>query len=339
MSNNKQNIFEESVVENCIRQNNFAAATKYFFHSQMNSWSLLKKNYDTLKKVEVKSFWFDGYKINVQFNPERIKSTSAEVDEESVANRKCFLCIENLPEEQKGILLKDKFLLLCNPYPIFPVHFTVSSLNHEPQRIDYHLKELLDLTKLLAPDYTLVYNGPACGASAPDHLHFQTGTKFFMPVENDIQQLKNEYGIAVNEGDEINISVINDGMRRLIFIESNEKSEIANAFKKILNIYKSFSANTVEPMMNIICSYDKEFGWNLIIFLRSKHRPECFYCKDSGKILVSPAAIDLGGILVTPREKDFVKMERELVRNILSEVSLDVKSFSLLTENLKDEFD
>ena len=128
-------------------------------------------------------------------------------------------------------------------------------------------------------------------------------------------------------------------MRRMIFIESIEKSEIANAFKKILNIYKSFSANTVEPMTNIICNYDKEFGWNVIIFLRSKHRPECFYSKDSGKILVSPAAIDLGGIVVTPREKDFVKMEKELVRNILSEVSLDVKSFSLLTGNLKDEFD
>lgn len=339
MSNHKQNIFEDSVVDSFIRQNDFVAAAKYILNSQMNNWELLKKNYDALKNIQIKSFWFDGFKINVQFNPERIKSTSAEVDQESVANRKCFLCVENLPEEQKGILFQDKFLLLCNPFPIFTEHFTISSLKHEPQRIDYHLEELLELTKLLAPGYTLVYNGPECGASAPDHLHFQTGTKLFMPIGNDVQQLKNEYGIFVNKGDEINISVINDRMRKMIFIESKEKSEISKVFKKILNIYKSFSANTVEPMMNIICSYGIEFGWNVIIFLRSKHRPECFYSKDSEKILVSPAAIDLGGILVTPREKDFVKMEKEIVRNILSEVSLDVKSFSLLTENLKDEFD
>jgi ATP adenylyltransferase/5',5'''-P-1,P-4-tetraphosphate phosphorylase II len=339
MFNPTQKILSDPDVENFLRQNNFAEAAKYLFNSQMNSWDLLRRNYDSLEFVRVKSFWFDGLKINVQFNPKRITSTAAKVDDESVANRKCFLCIENLPEDQKGILLQDRFILLCNPYPIFPQHFTISSLKHEPQRIDYSFKEILELTKLLSPDFNLVYNGPVCGASAPNHLHFQAGTKFFMPIENDIQQLNNDYGIILKEDDKISISAINDGLRKLIFIESNEKSKIAKAFKKILAVYKNFSAGTVEPMMNIICSYDIEFGWNVIIFLRSKHRPECFYSEGSEKVLVSPAAIDLGGILITPREEDFVKIDKDFIRKILSEVSLSVESFSLLTEKLRDAFD
>ena len=331
MFNPAQKILRGSEVESFINQNNFAEAAKYLFHSQLNSWDLLRKNYDAMKFIQVKSFWYDGFKINVQFNTERITSTAAKVDDESVSKRKCFLCSENLPEDQKGILPREKFILLCNPYPIFPQHFTVSSLKHEPQRIDYSFKEFLELTKLLSPDFSLVYNGPACGASAPDHLHFQAGTKLFIPIENDIQQLKNDYGIVIKEDDKINISAINDGLRRLIFIESKEKSKILNAFKKILTVYKNFSANTLEPMMNIICSYDMEFGWNIIIFLRSKHRPECFYNEDPEKVMVSPAAIDLGGILITPREKDFVKIDKNFIRKILSEVSLSVESFSLLT--------
>ena len=339
MFNPAQKILRGSEVESFINQNNFAEAAKYLFHSQLNSWDLLRKNYDAMKFIQVKSFWYDGFKINVQFNTERITSTAAKVDDESVSKRKCFLCSENLPEDQKGILLREKFILLCNPYPIFPQHFTVSSLRHEPQRIDYSFKELLELTKLLSPDFSLVYNGPACGASAPDHLHFQAGTKLFIPIENDIQQLKNDYGIILKEDDKINISSINDGLRRLIFIESTEKSKIANSFKKILTVYKNFSANTVEPMMNIICSYDIEFGWNVIIFLRSKHRPECFYNEDPEKVMVSPAAIDLGGILITPREEDFVKIDKDFIRKILSEVSRNVESFSLLTEKLREKFD
>lgn len=338
MSFPKQKIFNDSEIEDLTRQNNYSAAAEYLFHSQMNSWELLKKNYNALKNVKPKSFWFDGFKIKVQFNPERMKSTAAEVDEESIANRKCFLCINNLPAEQKGILLRDKFILLCNPYPIFPQHFTISLLKHEPQRIDENFDELLDLTKLLAPGYILVYNGPACGASAPDHLHFQVGTKLFMPIEDDIQQLKNDYGIVVNEDDEVSISFINDGIRRLIFIESKGPSKITGAFKKIIDVYKGFSVNSIEPMMNIICSYDIEFGWSVIIFLRSKHRPECFYSRDPEKILVSPAAIDLGGVLVTPREEDYAKMDEDLVWNILDEISFDKKAFSILTEKLKDVF-
>ena len=333
-----QKLLSDSEIKKLISHNNYSAAATHLFNSQLNNWELLRKNYQASQSIQTKSFWFDGYKIKVQFNPDRMKSTSAEVDDKSVASRKCFLCLNNLPEEQKAILLRDKFLLLSNPYPIFPQHFTISLLKHEPQRIINNFKELLELTRLLNPGFSLVYNGPKCGASAPDHLHFQAGTKLFMPIENDIQQMKNDYGNVVYEAEKISITSINDEIRKLILIESDEQIKIVCAFKKIFDELKNYSVSTVEPMMNIICSYNIDIGWNVILFLRSKHRPECFFREDHEKILVSPAAIDLGGVLVTPREEDFLKMDKELVRKILDEVFFNKETFSSLTKKLREEF-
>lgn len=334
----EQIILKDVQIESLLSDNNYAAAADYLFSSQLNNWELLKKNYNTLKNVQTKSFWFDGFKLKVQFNPERIKSTSAAVDENSVKNRNCFLCLENLPNEQKGILLRDNFLLLCNPYPIFPQHFTITLLSHKPQRISDSFGEFLEMSKLLSPQYTLVYNGPACGASAPDHLHFQAGTKNFMPIENDIQQLKNDFGIIVQEDKLITTSFIDDGLRRIILVESTEQKMIENSFGKILKAYEKLSKAEPEPMLNILCTYNEEFGWSLIIFLRSKHRPECFYKNDPDKILISPAAIDLGGVIITPREEDFIRVDKELLQKIFREVSIDQETFALLAEKVKNEF-
>jgi len=331
-------VLKDLQIENLISNKSYADAADYFFNSQINSWELMKKNYDALKYIQTKSFWFDGFKLKVQFNPERIKSTSAAVDENSVKSRECFLCMENLPEEQKGILLMDNFLLLCNPYPIFPQHFTIASLNHKPQMVFESFSEFLEMSKLLSPRYTLVYNGPACGASAPDHLHFQTGTKNFIPIENDIQQLKNDFGKIVQE-DEFNTTFfIDDGLRKLILIESTEQKKLEKSFSEIFKMLKELSTTEPEPLMNLLCNYDEEFGWNVIIFLRSKHRPECFYKNDPERILISPAAIDLGGVVVTPREEDFKRVDKELLQQIFREVSLDMEIFSVLVKKVKNEF-
>jgi hypothetical protein len=333
----EQIILDDVHIKNLISNSDFASAADYLFNSQLNSWGLQKKNYDTLQKVQTKSFWFDGFKLKVQFNPERIKSTSAEVDENSIKNRKCFLCIENLPEEQKGIFITDNFIILCNPYPIFPQHFTVSSLNHQPQMILESFSEFLELSKLLSPLYTLVYNGPACGASAPDHLHFQAGTSNFLPLENDIQQLKNDFGKIIQEGELITTLFIDDGLRRIVLIESTDKKKLEETFKVIFNLYEKLSEIKPEPLMNLICNYDLEFGWSVIIFLRSKHRPENFFKEDPQKLLISPAAIDLSGVIVTPREVDYLRVDKAILHQILNEVSLDKKTFSLLAEKVKAE--
>lgn len=332
-----EKILKDLQVKSFIDGDSYSSAAEYLFKLQLKSWTLLKNNYDALKNAQTKSFWFDGYKIKVQFNPERIKSTSAQVDDDSIKNRKCFLCMQNLPDEQKGLLLPDDFILLCNPYPIFPQHFTICSVEHKPQRISKSFGQLLELTKLLSPKYSLVYNGPACGASAPDHLHLQAGTKNFIPVENDIQQMKNDFGRMVQEEESISTSFIDDGLRKIIFIESTDKSEIEKTFRVIYKVYEKLSSNTQEPMLNIVSAYDLAFGWSVIIFLRSKHRPEVFYKNEPDKLLISPAAIDLGGVVVTPREEDFHKIDKEILSQIFNEVSLDKTTFSRIEEKLKQK--
>ena len=333
----EQKILKDSQIDFFIDNNDYSSAADCLFNSQLTSWQLLKKNCDALEKVQTKSFWFEGFKLKVQFNPERMKSTSAKVDEDSVKNRKCFLCIENLPDEQKGILLLNDFILLCNPYPILPQHFTISSVKHNKQQVSDSFCDLLELTKLLSPNYSLVYNGPACGASVPDHLHFQAGTKNFIPVENDIQQLKNDFGRIIQDDESITTSFIDDGLRKIIFIESANKENIDETFRVIYTAYEKQSLLKPEPMMNIISTYEAEFGWNIIFFLRSKHRPECFFKEDPEKILISPAAIDLGGVIVTPREVDFLKADRDILQKIFNEVSLDKKTFRLLEEKVKNK--
>ncbi|MBK9097056.1 MAG: DUF4922 domain-containing protein [bacterium] len=332
-----EKILNDSQIEFFIDNNDYSSAAEYLFNSQLKSWTLLKNNYEALKNVHLKSFWYEGFKIKVQFNLERIKSTSAKVDEDSIKNRKCFLCVENLPDEQKGLLLPDDFMLLCNPYPIFPQHFTICSVEHKPQRISKAFGELLEMTKLLSPKYSLIYNGPSCGASAPDHFHFQAGSKNFIPIENDIQQMKNDCGSIVQEEELITTSFINDGLRKIIFIESTDKSEIEKTFRVIYKVYEKLSSNTQEPMLNIVSAYDLAFGWSVIIFLRSKHRPEVFYKNEPDKLLISPAAIDLGGVVVTPREEDFHKIDKEILGQIFNEVSLDKTTFSRIEEKLKQK--
>lgn len=328
-------ISNDSKIQDLISQNNYAIAADHLIELQLKNWQLMKSNYDALKYVQTKSFWYDGFKLIVQFNPGRIKSTSALVDENSIANRTCFLCVENLPKEQMGILIKDKYILLCNPYPILSQHFTIAALEHKPQVITEYFPDFLELSKMLSTQYTLIYNGPVCGASAPDHLHFQAGTKNFIPIENDIQQMKNDFGKVVCEVEDGTITFINDALRRIIFFRSTNQLFIENNFHKIVKIYGKLTESKPEPMMNLLCSFNDESGWSLIIFLRSKHRPELFFKNDPDKLLISPAAIDMGGLVITPREEDFKKVDKELLQNIIDEVSLDPNTFESIFNSFK----
>ena len=332
----KEKILSDAEVQNFINQNNFNLAADYLFHSQIINWNLLQANNNSLQEIQTKSFWSGSYKLVVQFNPGRIKSTSAEVNEKSIKRRKCFLCSENLPEEQMGVPILEKYVLLCNPYPILKKHFTIVSTNHESQSIKAHFNDFLALSELLS-NQTLIYNGPDCGASAPDHLHFQAGSKQIIPIENDIQQLKNECGDIVFEDDSIRISFINDEIRKLIFIESNDQTKIENHFKKIYRDSQVISESNAEPMMNLLCNYSEEFGWSVVIFLRSKHRPEIYFAKESDKLIISPAAIDMGGLIISPRKEDFERVDLNILQKILNEVSLDEEKFLLIKEKVKSE--
>jgi hypothetical protein len=333
----KDIIFKDQKLDDLIEQNLYADAADLLFNSQINEWELMRENYTSLKNVKEKSFWFDGFKFKVQFNPQRVKSTSADVTEVGLNSRPCFLCAENLPVGQKGILLNDNYMLLCNPYPIFPQHFTASLMKHKSQSIQKNIKGFFEIAIQLSKKYTLIYNGPDCGASAPDHLHFQAGTKLIIPIENDIFKLKNDFGnILLNDGQN-SVSSLNDGLRTIIFIEAIDLDSAVKLFEKFYDCYSKYSNTINEPMMNLLCNYNEEFGFSIFIFLRRKHRPKSFYNEEPRKLMVSPAAVDLGGIIISPREKDFEILSKELIQGIISEVSLDSYSFKIFTENLKNE--
>jgi len=335
---NESRIITNENVRALLKVEDYVNAAKQMLRLQREDWSQLDSGYKNLTSIKTKSFWFDGFKIGLQFNQGRLKSTSAKVDTETIQNRKCFLCDENLPIQQKGINILKDYLLLCNPYPIFPEHFTIASIIHKPQEILSSFNDLIKISKILSGGYSLIYNGPRCGASAPDHLHFQAGTKQFMPIENDFHSLKNEFGEFIFEDEIGTIAVIDDGLRRFISLETNDENMLSKIFNRVYKIYTRLNSGEGEPMLNIICNYFEDYGWNVIIFLRSKHRSFHYYLEEENRILLSPAAIDLGGVCITPAEKDYEKIDKELLKNILSEVSLNKESLKYIKTGLKKEF-
>ena len=335
---NKSRLTTNNQIFSYIKVDDYATAAKLLLQTQINEWDKLDEGYKNLSTIKTKSFWFNGFKIKIQFNAGRIFSTSAKVDVDSIKNRSCFLCEKNLPEEQKGIKLLENYLFLCNPYPVFPEHFTIATVNHKPQEISSSFSDIIMLSKLLSDKYTVIYNGPQCGASAPDHLHFQAGTKYFMPIENDFHSIKNEFGDTVLNNEKLSITAVDDGLRRFISLESNDDRILLKAFNNICDIYSELNSISDEPMVNLICNFDEEYGWRVIVFLRSKHRPSHYYLEGENRIIFSPAAIDLGGVCITPIEKDFEKIDKKLLKEMFDEVSLNKDSFDNITSTLKKIF-
>lgn len=307
-------------------------------NEQIKEWDLCKQGYESLNQTKIKEFHFDKVSIKVQFNPVRMTSTSAKVDQKSISERKCFLCKDNLPQEQRFVKFNHYFMILCNPFPIFPQHFTIPSFEHKPQEIIGNLESLLDLSYLLSKDFIVFYNGPKCGASAPDHLHFQAGTKIFLPIYNEIKIIKENYSQNIFKDKNNDICAIDDSIRKFILIESNDKEFIIKSFNAFYDILQKAEQIEDEPLMNILSFYENE-KWHLIFFLRKKHRPSYYFFEDERKILLSPAAVDIGGVCITPREEDFNKITKEILQEIFNEVMIDKELFTKLIILFQKYFD
>jgi hypothetical protein len=320
-------------INDLTEQNNFSEAAKNLLERQKKTWQILKSGYNSLNSIKTKRINFDGFSFVVQFNPSRYISSSAKVDDKSINDRNCFLCLENRPKEQEGIMLND-YILLGNPFPIFPEHFTIANKKHKAQRIQNNFEDLLFFSKLLSKFYTVFYNGPQCGASAPDHLHFQAGSKNMMPLDNEYDKIINKYGEILSDRNDCKIFGIDDGLRKIISIEGREEKRLLNVFNSFYKEYSSHS-DLDEPMMNILCLYQKGKGWRVVIMLRAKHRPKEFYKEGSEKLIFSPAACDYGGLCIIPLEKDFNRFDKDLLNNIFNETSIVDLDFQLLKEKLK----
>ena len=286
---------------------------------QKGAWELLRNGYDTLRTVRTRVFNFDGFQIKVQFNAGRMISTVAKVDATSIKERKCFLCTENLPPAQRGIPCDGEYLVLCNPFPIFPEHFTIPSVRHTPQLIRDSFATFLTLTRELGAGYTVFYNGPKCGASAPDHLHFQAGNRASLPIDAEYEALKKAPGNQVFESDTLRAYSLKNYLRRLITLESADAGVLLRAFGALYGLLQEDGPAGEEPMLNVLGFYTNG-EWRIHVFPRAKHRPAFYFKEGPEKLLISPAAVELAGICTTPREEDFEKVTRQHIADMYREV-------------------
>ena len=287
---------------------------------QKRSWQDVQEGYQALKNIKERTLPCRGFSVRLQYNPGRMKSSAAVVDRSDGNERPCFLCLDHLPEGQKGILYRGHYLVLCNPMPVFSSHFTVSHLDHRPRPSVNTSIPLLQLMTDLSSGWAVLYNGPKCGASAPDHLHFQIVPSGQMPVEREIleegrlTQMKRIGGVS--------LCCARGLGREAVILEGDDPMVLERAFKRFLEALKKALVIDEEPMMNI-AGFHREMKWYVFIFPRKKHRPEAFFREGNDRVLVSPGVIDMGGLLITPVEKDFERLDATTVEGIYSEVSLE----------------
>ncbi|MEG2218800.1 MAG: DUF4922 domain-containing protein [Muribaculaceae bacterium] len=296
---------------------------------QLLVWDTAKNNYDALKGVNVKELKLGQSTVKVQFNPARITSSAAKVDTKSLKERKCFLCKANLPAVQKGIAWGDNYTILVNPFPIFPKHLTIPCNDHVDQRILSRIGDMMEIATDL-DEYTLFYNGPKCGASAPDHMHFQAGNKGFLTIEEDIKKGEK---IAVKAEGKASLSKIKGLSHSTFVIETTSISDGVRLFKSLYNAL-TIPEGEPEPMLNILCWYETG-TWIVVVFPRKKHRPSCYFAEGDDNILLSPASVDMGGVFITPLEKDFSKISDVDIKKILDEVCLSDREADEIINRIK----
>ena len=299
-----------------------------FFNRQLQTWPDTRRRYRELNQVETREFNDGNTTVVLQWNPARIGSTGAKIDSQSLKKRPCFLCAANRPKEQLKRTVDGKWELLVNPYPILPMHFTLPTLKHQPQAIKDMYGEIYRLLTDY-PELMVFYNGPKCGASAPDHAHLQAGVPTVLPLMDAWQRLSRELTPVVTLSDDDDISVINEYPCPALLIRSHSRNAGEKLFR-LLYAALPVRKDETEPMMNIV-AWRKGDEYLSVVFPREKHRPDCY-----GEVLVSPGAIDMAGLVITPREDDFRSLTAEQTLAILREVSLSQKAFDKVVEHLQN---
>lgn len=319
---------------------------------QTRSWELAKQNYQALEEYrkQMKKMSLAGKDFDMLVytfpNPKRILSATAQTDTSSIHARPCFLCQENRPQEQNFVSYKN-YQILVNPYPIFKQHLTIIDRKHTPQSIAQRFDDMIGFSSLLQENFIL-YNGPECGASAPDHAHFQACGKE--------EELEGALGAdwhkeLLIEKSNVEIHSI-DNPVTAILIQTKDKATMSRTFKQLYDILAA-DKNGKEPMMNILTWYglekhkdffqgyyeselkDLTLRYHCMIFLRSKHRPDCYYAEGDEQILISPAIAEMNGIFPVVREEDFPKLTPEKIYEIRREVSMPQDEFIKITERIK----
>lgn len=278
---------------------NLETEIEHLFSAQQSNWEQLRKASLELNNLRERIFtWGDNFHVKIQFNPARMISTGAALNKETLENRPCFLCESNRPNQQQGLPFLDKYVILCNPFPILANHISIPLYSHVPQLIRKKTGDMLTLAEHL-PHYVIFYNGPKSGASAPDHFHLQAGLKNPILLQGD------------NE------------LRSCLRIVSESKSEVQELFEDVYQYLRHLQPNEYEPMMNVIAFMD-ENRYNLHIFPRKALRSRHYYEEGKKQLFISPGALDMAGLMICVREEDFEKINQQDIEDIYSQVSMPV---------------
>src|SRR5574344_51011 len=291
-----------------------------FFNLQLERWDDARQRYRDLQHVQTRELPSDGLTMTVQWNPARMVSTGAKIDRKTLEKRPCFLCEQNRPEQQMKMMVNNGYDLLVNPFPILPVHFTIPAKKHQPQQI---MRMYPEIYKLLTenPEMMIFYNGPKCGASAPDHAHLQAGSKGVIPLQKEWQRLSRNLTPVVDKGDGEGLFFVADYPCAAFLIRSHSAETDGLLFHQLYHALPQREGET-EPMMNII-SWMQDDDVVTVVLPRKKHRSDCYTEEGAEQLIVSPGALDMAGLIITPREEDFRKLTADKALAILKEVSMD----------------
>lgn len=290
------------------------------FEQQRRTWPLLRDGEAALTHLQKRTLTADDGTIVVQMNPARRRSTQAKTDAAAVAQRPCFLCPQNMPAEERGVAFDD-LVVMPNPFPILPGHCTIASREHEPQQFAPRVEQFLRLTQAIGPELAALYNGPRCGASAPDHLHFQAARADEIPA---FAQLPAPAGATSPEP-------VESFGRRFFVLRGDEIEPLAAGLQSVLAALSAGMADSAdgEPLVNVAarCVAGE---WTVAIFPRIAHRPARYFADGPERLLVSPAVLEMGGILVATEPDDFARLDAALAREIYDEVSISAADFALV---------
>lgn len=301
-------------------------------HQQMTQWPLAAENYAALDQIQTRTINLSPREtLTIQYNPGRITSSVAKTDSQSIRERPCFLCAKNRPAEQLGLPFKAAYEILVNPFPIFPRHLTIVDRQHLPQRIHGRLADMLELARELS-DFIVFYNGPKCGASAPDHFHFQAGKKGLMPIEMEWPQLEKQ---LIYKSPQVVVEASVHYSRKCLVVEGSHPESLVYWVEKIMTNLSDFNQEQEEPMLNLLVGYEAG-QWRVYLFPRGAHRPRQFFAHGDDQLLLSPASVDFGGLLITPREADYYKLDDHMILDIFDQVSVPQAIWQQLLKDLQN---
>jgi hypothetical protein len=297
---------------------------------QMRNWAACREGFASLEHVRQRRFEIDGVRVVAQCNPRRAASSTAKVDADSLRARKCFLCPENLPPEQESLAWNARMHVLVNPFPILPEHFTIPHLAHLPQNLASYLGDFLELVQGVGNELLVLYNGPTSGASAPDHHHFQACSRGHLPAEVGLDAALQSAGQVVVGSSDGSIRALDGSFLRCAFvIDSGSVSWIHAALGAVVRALQGLANRDAgtEPPINLL-------GWRegaelrCLLFPRGRHRPACYDAPEPHRLVISPGAIDMAGLLVTPFEQTLDRLDESAIRQILRDVTLPPDAFS-----------